>query len=722
MGSSLSNRSRRAVTVATIGTISIVATAITVAVVDDRAGRPSLIALGWLVGVAGRFGGVLLERPAAALAAAGAVLASLLVVAALEQARRASALPSHATWLLSSAALAVTGQLLIVQRRLPAGLLLLGLGAIAAAVAGRRSLDATDPGRPPSPPAWSMTESFQLLAILVGAAVFRFFALNRVVEYFEGELSPYMVGASDVPGMLYANAGNNGPWAPLGLLYYLPMYLTVAIAGTTVLAVRLAPAAIGVVTVAAAYLLARTVAGRGAGLLAAGLLTLDPLQIGWARSDVHPHGETAWPALLLGWATLQMLSKRSTGWCLAVAALMGLSWHQYPSGQVAVAVPLVAVAVHAAVDRRLLRDLGWRVGLLVGGLLLWFGGFPLAQWLGLGKLQGFRDYVASLGTRVASAEPGGSALAPAELGHLVGNAADLVVGAVVELPRLFHQTFIPEITGLPLRSLPWFVAAFAVVGVAMLAARLPASHSVVLLALTATSAVPAVFSDVAYVKRAAVLYPVLEVIAAVAMVATARSVVRRFRRVGRPLVATTLAVGLTTWVAICAHLWFSGRHYRWGTPPEQAIAEAVTAELQPHTLVLAGFWDFYMDGKFTYLLLDELRRPEIQPVAWFLTRTDRPIWHRLAERPTDVIAALEGRPWLELWSGLDRQLPALPAVIDWQRVVYLIQEDDDLAYQIERIRGSCPTLEVRTLAPGTDPKHRMRLAVCEDHAWLRAVP
>jgi hypothetical protein len=475
---------------------------------------------------------------------------------------------------------------------------------------------------------------------------------------------------------------------------------------------------IGVITVVVAYLLTRELAGRGAALIAAGILALDPLQIGWSRSDIHPHGATAWPALLLAWATLRMLSERRTGWCVAVAALMGLTWHQYPSGQLAVGVPLIVLAVFAVTDRGLLRDLGWRVTLVGAGLLLWFAGHPLAQWVGSGQQRTIGDYLASLGTRVAGTDIGAAPFSSLEVVHLANNTSDLVRGVFVELPHMFHQTFIPQVVGLSYRSLPWLVAAFAVVGLMMLATRLPAAGPLVVCALTVTSAMPLLFSEVPYIKRAAVLFPVLEIVAAVAMAAVARAVWGRFGRLGRPLLLATMVAGFVAWAAVCAHLWFSERQYRWGTPPELAMVDAAARQLAPRTLMLAGLWDSYMEGKLTYLLLDELRRPELQPVVWFTTSPSDDTWQRLITRPTAAIDALEARPWFSLWSGLDRRMPQIRAQDRWQRVVYLIEEREDTDADIERIRSFCPDLTVHELQPGEEPKHWMRLAVCDDHTGL----
>jgi 4-amino-4-deoxy-L-arabinose transferase-like glycosyltransferase len=718
MRSMLRTHSGLGVAILAAGLLLMLTAAVGISVIDDAAGRPTLGLLGAPVSAASWIGELALRRPIEAMSTAGALLAAMLAILALIAFRRFPERGAHVPTLLLAAALAVAAQMLIFRGWTNPGGVLYLVAAIAAAIAVRRSANGGLADHPPPSAAWSRAEAAWLLAVAAVATLFRFFALNRVLDYFEGELAPYMIGATNLRGIVLANSGVHGPWAPLGFLYYLPIYLMVSIAGSTVLAVRMASALVAVITVVAGYLLAREIAGRRAGLVAAAILALDPLQIGWGRSDVHPHGATAWPALLLAWATLRMIATRRTAWCVAVAGLMGLCWHQYPSGQMAVLVPLMALPLLVIGDRSALRELGWRLGLIPIGLLLWFAGYPLASGLGFGRPHGFDHYLASLGSRVAGAEPGVSALPPADLQHLAGNVADLIAGIFIEIPHIFHQTFIPGIIDLPSRSLPWLVAAFAVVGLAMLVARLPSPGSVVVLALVVSSTLPAVFADVSYIKRAAVLYPVLELAAAIAIAAVLRAVATSFHSRGRRIATTIATAGFIGWACVCAQLWFSERQYPWGTPRELAIADEITRRLEPRTLVLGVFWDFYMEGKLGYLLHDELGRPELQPVVWFVTNHGDPNWRTFARRPTEIFSVLDARPWFSLWSGQDRRLPELMREAHWRRVVYLIQEKEGTGAQIELIRSVCPGIEIDKLELATEQRYHLRLAVCDNHIAL----
>jgi hypothetical protein len=687
------------------GIVLTVATATAIAVSDAEAGKPSLDALAPLVEALSAVGGRLVDRPWLLLDLIGSILIVTLAVTAFVMWRRRD---PDAARVATSAALAVSGELLLVHGSIAPGVALCVL-ALAFAFTRPRS----ERVEPSSSPPVSWAETVALLAVIVVAAGFRFFALNRVLHYFEGELSPYMVGAAHVHGILLANAAVHGPWAPLGLLFYLPIHLMVSYAGTTILAVRLASAVIGVATIVAAWLLARAVAGRGAGLIASLLLALDPLQIGWSRSDVHPHGVTAWPALLLAWATLRAIETRATGWFVVVTVLMGLTWHQYPSGQSAVLIPPLVLLVHAASHRGFARSVGWRWGLVALGLGAWSVGYPVSHWLGTGRLAALGRYFHLLGPRVAADD---AAATPSLLHHVSGTTADLVKGIYLDIPHLFHQTFIPEIDpSLPLRALPFLVAAFTLVGAAVLAARLPSPRSAVMAVSVLCAAMPAVLSDIAFVKRAAVLYPLLAIVAAVGIAALFAAVGAALGARALGAAVAVLLAGALGWTSISAWLWFSGRQYPWGTPPEVVIADAVARQLTPATILIANFWDDYMPGKFTFLLLDDLERDELQPLVWYVTTSTSDDWPSLITYPRGATNAVFARPWYVLWSGLDDNLPRIQSERRWRRVVFLIQEDEHSAAELARIRALCPLASVRRFHLGDEPKHRMWLVVCDDH-------
>jgi hypothetical protein len=127
-----------------------------------------------------------------------------------------------------------------------------------------------------------------LMGIFALGLFFRTYALNQITHGFDGELACYMAGATSLKGMLLANEGIHGPWAPLGVLYYLPMYVTTKFLGTTLLAVRLSSALVGLLTIFPLFVLVWMIAGKRAGLFAAFLFALDCLHIGWSYNVAYP--------------------------------------------------------------------------------------------------------------------------------------------------------------------------------------------------------------------------------------------------------------------------------------------------------------------------------------------------------------------------------------------------------------------------------------------------
>ncbi len=701
------SRSPRAGRWALTGLAGATVAAVTAAVADERAGRAALTALEPAVRRAARLGELLLAdpRPAATWTAVAAAVA-MAAVAAWPRVAASS------RWLAAAAAAAVLGQCALLWRWPVAGAAGYAAAVVMVLLARRSGADAGFAPLAQEPERVVRgAEGAALVVVGLVAVVLRLYALDRVVGAFEGELSPYMVGAATWRGTLLANAGADGPWAPLGFLYYAPIRLGIELAGHTTLAVRLGSALVALLTVAAGWLLAREAAGRWAGVAAAALLALDPLQIGWGRSDVHPHGATAWPGLLLCWVTIRLLRAPTLGWFAAAAALMALSWHQYPSGQVAVVVPVVAVGARWAWDRGFCRQAGWRVVLVAVGVAAWFGGPYLSTWLGGVEPTGIGSYLEQLGPRVAGGDPEAPLAAADRVVHAAGNAADLAAGVVLEVPHLFHQTFLPQVEGLPRRSLPWPTAVLAVLGLAALAATPRLAPSLPLLTLVAAGASSAVFARVAYVKRAAAMYPALAVVAAVAAALLVAALAGALRPRAARLLAS-VAVGLTfvAWSAVSVELWLSGRHYPAGRIGEEVVAEEVARQLEPGTIVIGAFTNHYLVGKMTYLLMDDLAR--VRPTAWLPLQAHEPPWDRVAADPAAALDPGVRQRWPVRWAGLDRLAAADHDGADWRRVVYLVQEAAASRELLAGVLARCPGGAVGRWEVGPHPDI-LHLVVCQ---------
>jgi hypothetical protein len=486
-----------------------------------------------------------------------------------------------------------------------------------------------------------------------------------------------------------------------------------------VLAVRLGSAVIGILTVATVYVVVRDAIGRTAALWSAALLAVDTLQVGWGRSDMHPHASTAWPGVLLFGATVRALRTGALGWYVAVMLLMGLSWHQYPSGQFVVIVPVVAFAVHGLQTPDFFKA-SWRRGLLiVGGAVLWILGYPLAVLLTIGKVVGPMEYIARLGPRVL----GGSdvvnyaGMPIVELLSTVSrNLRDLAKGLFADAPFVFHQTLIPDVEGLTPRALPWFVAACAVVGLTVCCLRIRARWSPSLLALVVAGILPAVLSDTAWLKRASLLYLALIIVAAVPLAIVTDGLSRRLHVRVRWLGAAILTAGFLLWSCIWAHLWFSGYKYSYGVSAEETISETLDPHLAPDTLVIFALWGDYIEGELVYLVSDALK--ERQPIALYVTNHLSVEWPILLREPMVMLSTIKPYLWYWSWLGLDDTIPEIVQHRGWSRVVYLIQHRPGVGADFKTLADHCPDLEIEGIFVGDDAEERDDITLKRYHVWI----
>lgn len=715
-----------------VGGVAVVtALATLVAVRDDSQGERSLEALTPVMWVADELGWWLLRDPLAWITWVGVVAASLAVVfGTLLWWRRRDGVAGDFPPVLLALGLALFGQILLLNGWIKAGVIVYVEAIFVVVVAhlmGRRGETDRTAYRGEGPPTYP--EAASLLAIGVVAVFFRYYALNRMLDFFEGELSTFMAGATSVQGMLLANIGWEGPWAPLGLLYYLPIWAMTAVAGSTVLAVRLGSAVIGVLTIVVVYLVVRDVLGRTAAVWSAALLAVDTLQISWGRSDMHPHASTAWPGILLYGATVRALGSGATGWYVAVMLLMGLSWHQYPSGQFVVIVPMIAFAVHAARNRGFLRAT-WRKGMLiVAGAALWILGYPLASFLAVGTPIGPQEYISMLGPRLL----GVSVDVDVEwlpfkdtVFAVVHNAWDLVLGLFFEAPLVFHQTVIPDVAGLTRRALPWFVVACAVVGLALCCVRNREKWSAPLLALVAAGILPAILSDAAWLKRASLLYVALIIVAAVPLAIVTDGLIRMLGRKARWVGGGLLTVAFLLWSSIWTHLWFSGREFAYGVPAETVIVEALEKHIERNTLLIAALWGDYIEGEIVYLLHDALT--ERQTAALYITDPLLGEWRTLLAHPREALLKINTELWYWTWLGLYDEMPGIVKHREWSRVVYLIEHRPNVESDLELLADRCPDLQIERVVVGDDNeaidgevwmRYHVWIARCDGHRGLR---
>jgi hypothetical protein len=601
-------------------------------------------------------------------------------------------MPFSSRWLVMLGLIcALTGQLLLldthfwqfqflpellrnrVDLALPVGISLYGLAAALLLIAlyKQRADTVYDEGRALSG-AFTTTDATIFLLCFLAAVLLRVYAINYVVNSFDGELSPYSAGATSLTGMWYANAGYHGPWAPLGILYYLPIYLTTSLFGTDLVSLRLSSAIVGLLTIPCVYLLAARLGGKSAGQLAAALFTLNTLHIGWSRTDIHPHGVTTWPTLLMCYSLLKLYDTRKMTWAIAVALLMGLSWHQYPSGQSAVIIPLAAIGIFWLCNRLTLPVSLSHVAILCCGLLLWFAGLPFTRYMVSGKFF-FSNPFNLTGPRAlwGAGEAPQSALqlalftAREALIHL----GDVIQGLFFKVPYLFHQEWVAYSWDTTARTAAWVEMPLVVLGGLLLVVAVKRFESAVLLAWLCAAVLPGILAEKAYPKRLSTLYPALDIIAAIGFVILLHTVTYGARSWRRYPLRFAAIIALICGFCFQSNIWFSGRFWRYGEPFEVQLAKDSATLFTPNTLAITFVGGGYDVGKFTYLWLDRLADPKNRPNMLYFAAAHE--METLAQNPVRAANRLTAN-WPYLWTKLRDQLQETRDNKEWRQVVFFI--------------------------------------------------
>jgi hypothetical protein len=542
-------------------------------------------------------------------------------------------------------------------------------------------------------------EFWGLFIVIVVGTLFRTYALNHHLNTFEGEIAPYSAGATSLMGMFYANRGYSGPWSPLGILYYLPIYLTTSIFGVNLHALRLSSALIGIATIPLVYLLANKIAGRAAALFAAALFALDCLHIGWSRSDIYPHGATTWPTLLMCLFLLRAAETKRLSWAFAVAGMMGLSWHQYPSGQSAVVIPLVAIAVSFMFNRKAFALSGAQVIIIAFGVALWAVGLPLSYYPVDGQIKLLNPFTLTGPRALWSSEgvsPSAWQIALFVTLKSLRHFWDFIQGVFFRVPYLFHQEWLPYNPPLMPRSVPWFVASLSGITAAVMILQRKRFETAVLCGWFIAAVLPGILSDHAYPKRMSTTYPLIDILAGIAF-AFILANLKDSRLKGGRIVASTVAIlALFSLTVYSTFLWFSGVNFKYGPPPEIAMARELERAITPGTIVMAGLGGGYEPGKFLYLMLDHLTDQRSRPNL-YIPISNGGLETFVTAPKIDSAEVSTSLPYT--WTKLSNQLSESLAVDEWKNLTFLILETLHNANpndtSIKEATALCPTPIIR---------------------------
>jgi hypothetical protein len=210
----------------------------------------------------------------------------------------------------------------------------------------------------------------------------------------------------------------------------------------------------------------------------------------------------------------------------------------------------------------------------------------------------------------------------------------------------------------------------------------------IMLAWVVAGAAPAIFSDRAYPKRAATLYPALFVIAAAAG-ARFVELLRSSPRAARLAFGGFATVSVLAWFCATAALWFSGNRVVYGKPGEGVLAERLAPHLTPGTIVIADIWENYTRSKLSYLLNDTLTSPQRQPLFWYIVEPDRDL-RSFIDDPTLALPYSDPDAFYNRWSAIGHARTAALPQREWRQVIFLFQSIADSPAALALVRTGLP--------------------------------
>ncbi|MGE5237122.1 MAG: glycosyltransferase family 39 protein [Acidobacteriota bacterium] len=664
----LSSRQRALWVLTAASIVVLVASAVVLAVRDDRASRLALVELHPVVASFVKAAAVATSSPSPLAASlGGACLALCLALAGMLLRRGRPALPSALLLLALGVAAAAQAALVLRSQALGAWLYAAVLTLLVVRWYAARMIGSQAGGlTPPACRRFSWLEAVGVFAVVALATLYRLYALNQLPSDFEGELTVEMVASTSIRSALEYSYVSN--LTPSGLVYHLLQYVAFRAFGSTVLAVRLVPALVGVAAVLLLYGLLRRLAGVGAAFTGAIFLSVSPLEVAWSRSDVYPFGLPDLVIIGLCWVTYLAITTERWIWFLGVMVLQKLTYDLYPSGQMGVLIPVVLVGWWLLTVKGFARRC-WRKTLLVGvGVGLWVVSLSLGGLIATGKWE-WRSPLSFNAGKTLWSLPVTSSDGAAPLAYVaataVRNAGELVRRVFVGVDRPTHYSPLARSTGQPARYVPAAVAVLVAVGLPGLLLSGRRDTRLLLLIWAGVALLPGVLSTDPEARRLATLFPALFAIAAWAAADAAAAVSSVLGSGGRRtarLIAAPAALGL--FGIIMGGLYFATEP---ATPPVARMAQAIAELLRPGTLAVADIDPNYdTRNRVTFLLLDRLGDGR-----------DPPAWRTVADGDWPEVA---WHPRLDLTqfqyasSRLSERVPGLAARQRWSRCLFVIQE------------------------------------------------
>lgn len=224
---------------------------------------------------------------------------------------------------------------------------------------------------------WVRTRRLEIggmAALLLAALLDRAVALETIPANFGGDEGTQALAALRLLGPPLGNPFSTG-WYSVPTMSFLAYGLGMRLFGSTVAGARALSAVIGTATVLATYLLAREVAGRWVGWIAAVLIAFGHYSIHFSRLASNQVADGLFLPLAL-WFLLRGLregERDAVGpvypfWFGLAGFTLGLAWYGYFGARLSSIVAGLYLGWRALVEPRFLRRQGWGILLLLMGV------------------------------------------------------------------------------------------------------------------------------------------------------------------------------------------------------------------------------------------------------------------------------------------------------------------------------------------------------------------
>jgi hypothetical protein len=512
------------------------------------------------------------------------------------------------------------------------------------------------------------------IVIFTIAVLIRYYALNYLFDYFEGEEAPFTMAGSDFLAAARANMGDDGPWSPFGLIYYVLVYIPTKLFGYNVLSMRFGSTVPAMIIFTLMYFFVRDIAGRGAAIATVMVLAIDAKQISWGRYE-FPHIATSMTAVAIVWLTYRTFAYKSLIYPAALSIFMGLCFHQYPSGQTAVAIPWLYLMYLLIFKREhSWRFYGVRLGFLILGVAFWYYGSSLAYYLAYDTWSS-PNLTKRFDSRVAWKSPEGSkslySLVSFMVPLILQNARELFGSMVYALELgMPPQDMVPTFSHVTSRTLFLLAPAFILVTTIYFIRNLRWNQGALLMAWVIAAAAPCLLSNQGYPRRAATIFPAFLCMAGIGYWLCRTMLADIWGKPWRRL-APCLEVPIAACLVLASvHQWFSTRTMRIAEPGDLEVCRTIGKMIQPGTLMFFDYDHHYMPGRMTYLLLDYLDKPENRPVSWAVINSVHPVFKPSVENPR-VAPKLIKRSIEYRWSKLRHHIPEIENFNDWKKLIFI---------------------------------------------------